>query len=440
MESSKHLILGAGLAGLSAGYHLTEPFDIFEAAHDVGGVAGSTIIDNFTFDHAIHVLYTSDPYSSKLIRSLLADNFVEQERSAWIFSNKTFTRYPYQTNMYGLPAHVIDQNLQELLKTRTLPAHIVQNFEDWILATFGEGIARNFMFPFNRKLWAADLREMGFQWIAERVPQPDVRQIMAGALRPSLDRFGPNATFWYPRCGGTSALPRSFLPFLPSIRTSMRCVDVDGQRHTVRFHNGELFEYTTLISTIPLPQLISILKNIPDRIRRLASGLRANRVLTINLGIARESISAAHWIYVPEPEFEFHRISFPMNFSKTLGPKGTSSIMAEISESEVKPIEHRGLVERTVAQLIRMGILNRSDTILCSGVTSIDPAYVIYGLDHEARVMEIQHFLLSQDIISCGRFGAWKYLNMDHAILSGKCAAQMAMNKREGIVNVMFTE
>lgn len=440
LQHRKHAILGAGLAGLSAGFHLAEPFEIFESAHEVGGVAGSTTIGNFTFDHAIHVLYTKDPYASKLIRSLLGDNFCEHDRKAWIYSNKTFTQYPYQTNMLGLPAGVVRENLHGLYRARTIGNSSPQNFEEWILATFGEGIARNFMFPFNRKLWAADLRTMGFQWIADRVPEPDIAAIVRGAFLDQQDHFGPNATFWYPRYGGTSALPKAFLHYVPPVRTGKSCIGIDSGKRTLQFQNEESFPFEMLISTLPLPLLISMLSDVPERITIHARKLRSNRVMTVNLGIARENISDAHWIYVPESQFEFHRLSFPMNFSDSLVPKGTSSIMAEISASSTKPSEYRGIVDRTIAGLQRIGILRRNDTILCSGVTTIDPAYVIYGTNHEETVSEIQEYLRSVGIISCGRFGEWKYLNMDQAILSGKRAAVEVTNSFQCSMSVPAKE
>ncbi|HEY3874118.1 MAG TPA: FAD-dependent oxidoreductase [Candidatus Kapabacteria bacterium] len=430
IKRRKHAILGAGLAGLSAGFHLKEPFELFESEKEIGGVARSTKIGDFTFDHAIHVLYTKDPYASDLIRNLLGDNFCEHERSAWIYSNKSLIRYPYQTNMFGLSARVIRENLHGLHHANAVQQHSPRNFEEWISATFGTGIARNFMFPFNRKLWAADLNTVGFQWIADRVPQPNIAEIVRGAFLPQDDRFGPNATFWYPRYGGTSALPKSFLPHLPPVRTGMAAIGIDSEKRTIHFQNWESFQFENLITTVPLPRLLVLLNAVPPRISELARTLRSNRVWTVNLGIAREHISGAHWIYVPEPPFAFHRISFPINFSASLAPKGTSSIMAEISESDTKPVDERGILDRTVAGLRTMGILRRDDTILCSGVTRIDPAYVLYGTDHEACVAEIQAYLRSIGIISCGRFGEWKYLNMDQAILSGKRAAEIATSNR----------
>ena len=432
MPSQKppHLILGAGLAGLSAAYHLEESYDIFEAEPQVGGVARSFTLDGFTFDHAIHVLYTKDPYATTLIRSLLQENFVEQQRSSWIYSHDTFTPYPYQANTYGLPDSVIHENLIGLIEARYKPQNdAITNFEEWTVATFGRGIAQNFMLPFNRKVWATEPSQMGFEWIADRVILPNLDQIFLGAFQPSTTQFGPNAAFWYPRKGGTDALPRAFLPHLAPVRTEMRCVHIDAHRHLLYFANGENHGYETLISTLPLFKIINLLSDVPPPIRICATLLRANRVLTINLGIDRPNISDKHWVYFPEEKFEFHRISFPMNFASGLVPAGTSSIMVEISESDTRIIERHGVLQRTIVQLIEAGILQINDTVLCSKIVEIDPAYIIYNREREQSVNAIQAYLQSLNIISCGRFGEWKYLNMDQAILSGKRAAESAMSR-----------
>jgi UDP-galactopyranose mutase len=58
-----------------------------------------------------------------------------------------------------------------------------------------------------------------------------------------------------------------------------------------------------------------------------------------------------------------------------------------------------------------------------SQVFTLDPAYIIYDLNHRENIHVINEYLMSCDIISKGRFGEWEYLNMDHTILSGKEAA-----------------
>src|SRR3990167_10710167 len=97
------VIIGAGLAGLSAAYHLKDGYEIFEREKRIGGLCRSEKIDGFTFDYAIHILYSSNPYASKLIKILLGDKFQSLPRSSWVYSKGVYTHYPFQANTYGLP-------------------------------------------------------------------------------------------------------------------------------------------------------------------------------------------------------------------------------------------------------------------------------------------------------------------------------------------------
>ena len=421
------VILGAGLAGLSAAYHLREPYAIYEKEAEVGGVARSFTINGYTFDHAVHILYTKDPYASRLIQNLLGSNFSKQERSSWVYSHGVYTRYPYQANTFGLPAEVIEENIHGLIEALfNPPSSPPANFAQWCEATFGRGIAKNFMLPFNRKVWATDPATMGYQWIEQRVPMPRLEEVLAGAFSDQRKGFGPNAEFWYPRQGGIGALPRSFLPFVDNLHLNHTAQQVDVERRRVTFTCGACVRYSRLISSMPLPLLVNMLNSVPSHVRKACEQLRANRVITVNLGVKRANISDKHWVYFPEDKFVFHRLSLPMNFAPSVVPAGASSILVEISASAERPIDHRTVVRETMRGLIEAGLLCPDDEIAVQDMRVIEPAYVIYDHHHREAVDAIHSFLRRHDIIPCGRFGEWEYLNMDQAILSGKRAAEIA--------------
>ena len=196
------VILGAGLAGLSAAYHLEEnkvgDWIVLEKCERVGGLCKTESIDGFTFDYAIHILYTKDPYAEKLIGTLLEDNIIVQERLSWVYTYGVYTLYPWQANFYGLPSNVVKECLLGVIKATYEKDRIPppQNFEEWCYYTFGEGIAEHFMIPYNRKLWAIDLKNMTDRWIKDRVLTPSLEEAIEGALTSGKRSFGPNAVFW----------------------------------------------------------------------------------------------------------------------------------------------------------------------------------------------------------------------------------------------------
>ena len=64
MPERQDVILGAGLAGLTAGYTLQsageDHWQIFERDSSVGGLAKTMEVDGFRFDYGPHILFTID--------------------------------------------------------------------------------------------------------------------------------------------------------------------------------------------------------------------------------------------------------------------------------------------------------------------------------------------------------------------------------------------
>src|ERR1700722_12940766 len=97
------VILGAGLTGLSAAYHLERQgfynYKIFEKESTVGGLCRSVQQDGFTFDYTGHLLHISDPYFKHLIQTIAnLETFNVIHRRSFVYSQQTYPPYPYQVN------------------------------------------------------------------------------------------------------------------------------------------------------------------------------------------------------------------------------------------------------------------------------------------------------------------------------------------------------
>ena len=102
------LILGAGLAGLSAAFHLGDCAEIYESESYVGGKARTEYHQGFTFDVTGHWLHLRDEAIRQWILELLGeDHFLKITRKSRVWSHGVYTQYPYQANTYGLPPNVI---------------------------------------------------------------------------------------------------------------------------------------------------------------------------------------------------------------------------------------------------------------------------------------------------------------------------------------------
>ena len=426
------LILGAGIAGLSAAWHLRQkgvPCLVFEKEEEVGGLCRSKRIRGFTFDYSGHLLHFKNPYVFNLVRRLLGERFVKHERSAWVSVCGRYTRYPFQANLFGLPPRVIKECLEGFIRAqkRRREGSIKKpmNFSQWTRQTFGEGIARHFMDPYNAKFWTVPPEELTCEWLDGMVPVPSLRQVVEGAKKESTRLLGYNASFWYPRRGGIEQLPRVFSKSLENIYTGSKISRIDLDKKEIRMSSGRREKYDVLISTIPLPEMSHLARDLPQEVYAAFQKLRWNSIFNLNLGISpsRDALKR-HWIYFPQQTTCFFRVGFPHNFSFDLTPRGKQSLYAEVSYSDRKPINKRQVISRITRDLKKVGLLSPKGKVYAKDINDIEYGYPIYDRYYKTARRKVLGFLKEKGIIPCGRYGSWRYMSMEDAILDGKRAAQ----------------
>jgi len=422
------LSVGAGLAGLSTAYHLgNQPYRVMEKEQEAGGLCRSYQVDGFTFDMTGHLLHFRQAEIKALVERLLVGRLEKHSRRSFIYSHRTYTEYPFQVNTHGLPPEVVRECLLGFIATLTSPAMTPpeeRSFKAWILDNLGEGMAKHFMVPFNEKLWQVSLDELTSDWVSWLVPKPELKDVINGALGIKDKAFGYNPSFLYPSQGGIGVLPQSFLPGVKEIVYGSELVEVDTARRRATFSDGRVEEYATLVSTIPVPELVRRCTDLPQTIRDASAGLRCVSVYNVNLGVARERVSDHHWIYFPEPDYPFYRAGFPMNFSPSLGRPGCSSLYVEMSHQPTERLPPAEVIRRVRVGLEQAGIVRSDDDIVVADVKDIRYAYVLFDR-HRARALPaILEELTRRGIHSIGRYGRWEHTSMEDAIAQGKALAE----------------
>ena len=445
MAKKRILILGAGLAGLSAAWHLQKKgidCQIFEKEPEVGGLCRSKNINGFTpplragagftFDYSGHLLHFRHPYTFNFIKGLLGNNLAKHKRNTWIYSYGRYSRYPFQANLYGLPAKTIKECLLGFIQTFNngqLKKKKNLNFRDWVNHTFGKGIARHFMIPYNTKFWTVSPQELTCEWLDGFIPVPSLSQIIEGTIEESQRQFGYNARFWYPKKGGISQVPLALASQIKNIFTNCQIVEINLDKKEIKMDSGDKERFDYLISTIPLPQMPFLVRGLSNEISLAFKKLRWNSIFNLNLGIDRKDSSGRHWVYFPQEEICFFRAGFPHNFSSSLVPLDKSSLYVEVSYSKDKPIDKSGIVLRIKKDLKKVGILTRDDRICSQDINDIKYGYPIYDINYSQARKDIINFLGQNDILTCGRYGNWRYMTMEDVILDGKRIAESLIYK-----------
>lgn len=432
------VVLGAGLAGLSSAYHLkTDNYVVLEKENYIGGLCASKMVEGYIFDFGTHTFFTQDQYVSELLAKLLPNLLISHIRAAYVYMDGIYIKYPFETNLFVLPLEIKKECIQGI-KHRD-PSAVSKNFREWLVNSFGDGIARHYMVPYAEKIWKFPLDKIALDWLGDKVPGATIEDVIAGSKGELAKEFGFNINFSYPTVGGFAAIPEALAGQLTNINLSSKILTLelgnvrtnDGLTLELQSNNRtEQITTDAIISTIPLPELVSLLKDVPAEITKAAEELNYTQLLAIGLGVARENISDKHWLYYPEPKYIFNRISFPMNLSGSTTPQGKSSILAEVTFEKGENIDVNWAQKKVVEGLISAGILETADEVEVITASEFKYAYVIHDLARQRNVSLIHKFLNAHNIIPAGRWGEWKYFNLDKTIQSGRKAAIKLNNSK----------
>jgi len=429
----KILILGAGPCGLGAAYHLNKldntNWQLYERNSYVGGLSAS-FADNkgFTWDIGGHVLFSHYDYFDKAVADAIGDAYYEHQRESWVRILQTWVPYPFQNNVRHLPNEALQACVEGLRNLRGKPSLTV-NFREWMNTVFGDGIIKYFMEPYNRKVWGTPLEQMSKDWIAERVSMVDLARIERN-IAVGLDdlSWGPNNTFKFPKHGGTGAIYEGIADrFRDKINLNHGVQTIDLEAKQVRFTNGRVESYDLLITTLPLDLFVKSCVSVPETVVSATEGLVHNGGLIVGLGFDGHRDDTKCWMYFPESNSPFYRVTNFHNYSRYNVPNGAIdrhfSLMCETTYSSFKPQDKATIIEETIQGLINSGIISEYERhqIISRYLIDIPYSYPIPTLSRDRALQTIQPYLQGQGVYSRGRFGAWKYEvgNMDHSFMQG---------------------
>ncbi len=434
MAPKKIVIVGAGPLGVGAGARLQErdhqDWVLFEKSNKVGGLAGSeTDPQGFTWDRAGHVLFSKDERFNSLLDKKFSGKLFSLERKSYIRLQDRWIAYPFQNNIGHLAPEQTLECLLGLYAVSQEAAPSVQNFEDWIVTRFGRGIASLFMLPYNQKVWAHPLKDMGIYWMNDRVSVVDFQKILSGViLKKSETLWGPNARFFYPRGKGFGQLFEEWAsPFSSRIKFDSEVMSIDPVKKTVTLKGKDPVSYDALISSLPLDQLIARMPSAPETVKQAARQLAFHGVYGIGIGLKKNLDWDVCWAYFPETSVPFYRVTHLSKYSPENVPQSDvehySSLLCEIPYSSHWPNPKETVIEKTINGLITSGIIEPQDrsSIISTHLMDCPYGYPIPTLQRDPLLAQINPWLEQQNILSRGRFGTWKYEigNSDHAFMMG---------------------
>ncbi len=417
------IILGAGISGLSAAYHLKKygyDVKVYEKEKEVGGLCRSYRHGNLIFDYGVHVSFTSNRYVRHLFAKSVNNGYEEKQVSCLNYWHGYWIKHEPQNNLHSLPKEVIKKSLIDFIHAKYNGNSEIKNYRDWCHRNFGEFFAENFSKKYTQKFWTIDYQQLTIDWIGKRLHQPDLETVIDGALDIPRDNNHYIKTFRYPKKGG-------FVSFLKTLEAGLDIelrtypIKIDLDRREVYLNTGEVRSYEFLISTIPLPELIKLIKTVPKEVLAAANRLKWTSLLMLDFYVERKLSVPSQWNYYYDEKIPYTRIFYMSKLAKNNAPENCETLQVEIPYSKDKPLtsKRKKLIDRVVQCIHNTEDIGLSE-INYLGETNIEYGYAIYDINRKKSLETIYKFLDANEIYYCGRFGKWEYLWSDQALLNGK--------------------
>lgn len=438
VETKNVVILGAGIAGISAACHLQSAgvqSVIYEANSSAGGLLDNFCIDGFRFDNAVHLSFATEPEVREMFDRT---PYFTHPAVSWCWDDGLWLKHPVQNNMFPIG---IDQRVELIAGFVSRPNIEVMNYRDWLIFQFGDAIAMRWSLPYTEKYWTVPAEQLGTGWIGNRVRRADVREVLHGAFTSETPSYYYAKEMRYPKKGGYRAFIEPLIA-QADIRYVQRASKISLANKTVLFENGESTHFDTLINTMPLPELIKIIDDVPDAVREAAATLFATSVDLISVAFRKADVQPHLWFYIYDKDIFAARAYSPSIKSPDNVPVGCSSLQFEIYSSPRNPQRHSPeyMKSNTMMALKNMGLVKSEDEVIFMHHKQLKWGNVVFDLGMEERRAIVRDWLDKVGIITAGRFGEWDYLWSNQAFMSGMRAANAVSSHFDRVKNDDFNK
>ena len=448
-------IIGAGPAGLTAGYLLTKQgFSVAIIEKDetyVGGISRTVEHEGYRFDIGGHRFFSKSQQVVDLWNEILPDDFIQRPRMSRIYYEGKFYSYPLRAFEALWNLGIIRSTLcmVSFAKAKAFPNKTVKSFEDWTVNQFGHKLYSIFFKTYTEKVWGMPCDEMSADWAAQRIKGLSLWSAVIDGLKRSLGlNKRPNdgqevktllETFRYPRQGPGMMWDAARDKIVATgkgevlMGHALKQLASDGQggwRMTASHQGGETaIAAKHAISSAPMRELAARLHPLPQTTLN-AQALRYRDFLTVALKIrADEDMFPDNWIYIHDSKVKVGRIQNFRSWSPEMVPDaGVACVGLEYFCFEgdgLWSMSDDGLIELATREMAILGLVS-AEQVIGGTVVRQEKAYPVYDEDYASHVAAMREELEGKydSLHLVGRNGMHRYNNQDHAMMTAMLSVE----------------
>jgi protoporphyrinogen oxidase len=436
-------VLGAGPAGLTAGYVLARadrPVVVCEADAQVGGLARTVVRDGYRFDLGGHRFFTKSAEVQELWEEVLGDELLVRARMSRIFWRERFIDYPLRlqdvVRKVG-PVELARCATSYAASRARLRRSDAETFEEWVCDRFGRRLFELFFRTYTEKVWGVPTSEIRAEWAAQRIRTLSfARVVRAALLNDGAELHSLIEQFRYPRLGPGQmweAMAAEIVGAGGELRLGapVRRIELGADGVVAVTAGHERLACSHVLSSLPLRDVVALADPPPpEEVRAAAHGLRYRDFVTVALVVDGDDLFPDNWVYVHDPGVRVGRIQNFRAWSEAMVPDPDSTCVGLeyfcFEGDDLWCSSDDALVARATRELEQIG-LAEPGRVRAGHVVRVPKAYPIYDARYEARVRTIRDWLATvPNLQQIGRNGLHRYNNSDHSMLTALRAVENA--------------
>ena len=434
MKTKKVVVIGAGPAGLTAAYELASKpgfkVVVLEATDVMGGIARTVNCNGNLMDVGGHRFFTEIPEIEKWWQNMMP--VMERERHSRILFDEKFYDYPVKLRFGTLKNMGLTTTLSvggSFIKSRFYKRKI-KSLEDYYINRFGKKMYRMFFEKYTENLWGRHPRDISPEYGMERVNDKiSILGLIFGAFKKK-----EKDTFWYPELGPGQmweTVAEKVKELGGEIKTGAEVIgikrDSSGKVTSVVYEKDgkkHIEKCDTLVSSMPLADLVGALDSVPKKYQKVANGLPYRDYVIVGVLVKKlkETLND-DWIYVHDRDVKMGRVQIYNNWSPALVKDAKKTVWLGLEYfcnegDDLWMMADADFEKMAVEELRKIGLIDENEKILDYHVEHQKKAYPAY-FDTYAQIDELKKYLgKTRNLYLVGRNGRHQYDNIDIAMKS----------------------
>ncbi len=443
-------VIGAGAAGMTAGYQLSKggaEVDIYEAADEVGGLARTIERWGQKVDLGPHRFFSNDPRVNRLWLEVIGRDYRMIDRLTRIYYRRRFFDYPLRASnaLWNMGLLAAAGCLGSYCKEKVFPSYRPEEnetFESWVVTRFGRRLFQMFFQSYSEKLWGIPCDKLDADFAAQRIKKFSLGEAIKSALGLGKNKHKTLVDqFAYP-VGGTGMVYERMAEHVRKrgsrihLHSPVRRLLHDDRRvRGIEFLDGTWEPFDHVISTMPLTLMVKSLDGLPPHIEAAIDQLRFRNTLLVYLHVDGVDLFPDQWLYIHSPDLLVGRVTNFRNWVPELYGDAKTTILAleywANDEDVLWKEDDASLIARAEREIRSTGLIGTA-AVLDGNVFRIRRCYPVYARGYKELLRPVIAYLKGfAGLTVIGRYGAFKYNNQDHSILMGLLAAENILEGKQ---------